>query len=65
METNFGGRVREVCRSRGIRLKDLARHLGIRPSTLSQFLTRGKPSLERAKEIAWYLNVKLEELVNV
>ena len=42
MEYNLSNRVKELCRQRGIQLKDLAKEMGIAPESLSRAIN-GNP----------------------
>ena len=55
-------RIKELCKERGITQADLARRLGIRPSSLSQAINRNRLSAEYLKRIADALNVDVGEL---
>ncbi len=44
MEYNLSNRVKELCRQRGIQLKDLAKGMGIAPESLSRAIN-GNPQL--------------------
>jgi transcriptional regulator with XRE-family HTH domain len=54
-------RVKEICRERKIKMKDLAQMIGTTPSTLSQQLS-GSISLNRLSKIAQVLGVPIYEL---
>lgn len=54
-------RVKEICKEKNIKLKDLAKAIGTTPSTLSQSLA-GRISVERLQKIAQYLDVSMIEL---
>ena len=55
-------RIKELCKERGITQEDLARRLGIRPSSLSQAISRNRLSAEYLERIANALNVDVGEL---
>ena len=55
-------RIKELCKERGMTQEDLARRLGIRPSSLSQAISRNRLSAEYLKRIANALNVDVGEL---
>lgn len=54
-------RIKELCKERNIKMKDLATAVGTTPSTLSQSLN-GKISLNRLQLIADHLEVSITEL---
>ncbi|MCL1943568.1 MAG: helix-turn-helix transcriptional regulator [Candidatus Azobacteroides sp.] len=54
-------RIKEICRERGIMLKDVAKQLSITEVGLSKSLN-GNPPLNRLKDIADALNVPITEL---
>lgn len=54
-------RIKELCKERNIKMKDLAKAVGTTPSTLSQSLN-GKISLNRLQLIADHLGVSITEL---
>ena len=54
-------RIKEVCREKGMMLKDLAEKLGITEVGLSKSLN-GNPSIGRLEDIAKVLNVTFTEL---
>lgn len=57
-------RIKELCRAYGITQYQLARHLSIAPSTLSQYATgRSEPDLETLKKIATYFDVSIDVLL--
>ena len=49
-------RIKEICKERGVKMKDLAEAIGTTPSTLSQQL-QGSISLNRLIKIADFLDV--------
>ena len=55
-------RIKELCKERGITQEDLARRLGIRPSSLSQAIGRNRLSAEYLERIADALKVSVGEL---
>ena len=55
-------RIKELCKERGITQADLARRLGIRPSSLSQAISRNRLSAEYLERIASVLHVSIGEL---
>ena len=48
MEYNLSSKVKELCRQRGIQLKDLAQKMGIAPESLSRAIN-GNPQLSTIK----------------
>lgn len=54
-------RIKEICRERGIMLKDLASIIGITEVGLSKSLN-GNPNINRLEEIAKALEVPITEL---
>lgn len=61
MEYNLSSRVKELCRQRGIQLKDLAQKMGIAPESLSRAIN-GNPQLSTITSIADNLGVSISEL---
>ena len=55
-------RIKELCKERGMTQEDLARRLGIRPSSLSQAIGRNRLSAEYLERIADALKVSVGEL---
>ena len=55
-------RIKEIAKSRGLNLEQLAEKLGIRRTSLSQALTRNVFSIEKLSEIADVLDVEIPEL---
>ena len=55
-------RIKELCKERGITQADLARRLGVRPSSLSQSISRNRLSADSLKRIADALGVDIGEL---
>lgn len=55
-------RIKELCKEKGILLKDLANELGITNVALSQIITR-KPTLTTLERIAKVLGVEVWELL--
>ena len=55
-------RIKELCKERGITQADLARRLGVRPSSLSQSISRNRLSADSLQRIADALNVDVGEL---
>lgn len=61
MECNLSNRVKELCRQRGIQLKDLAQKMGIAPESLSRAIN-GNPQLSTIASIAENLEIPISEL---
>ena len=61
MECNLSNRVKELCRQRGIQLKDLAQKMGIAPESLSRAIN-GNPQLSTISSIAVSLEIPISEL---
>lgn len=59
---DFSTRIKELCKERGILLKDLAVRLGITPIGLSQSINQKYPQLQTLERIAEALNVEVSEL---
>lgn len=59
---DFSTRIKELCKERGILLKDLAIRLGITPIGLSQSINQKYPQLQTLERIAEALNVEVSEL---
>jgi len=64
MVYNLSNRVKELCRQRGIQLKDLAQKMGIAPESLSRAI-KGNPQLSTITSIADNLGVSISELFAV
>lgn len=64
MECNLSNRVKELCRQRGIQLKDLAKGMGIAPESLSRAIN-GNPQLSTITCIADNLGISISELFAV
>ena len=64
MEYNLSNRVKELCRQRGIQLKDLAKEMGIAPESLSRAIN-GNPQLSTITSIAENLKIPISELFAV
>jgi len=64
MEYNLCSRVKELCRQRGIQLKDLAQKMGIAPESLSRAIN-GNPQLSTIKSIAENLEIPISELFTI
>lgn len=56
-------RIKEVCRRKGLMMKDLAEKLGMTEVGLSKSLN-GNPTVSRLEEIAKVLDVDFMELLN-
>lgn len=54
-------RVREICKEKGMTMKELAEKIGINPITLTQSLN-GNPTLSRLTEVATILEVDVADL---
>lgn len=54
-------KIKELCKSKGISMAELAKKIGVTPSALSQNIS-GNPNLDRLKEIADALNVPIQDL---
>lgn len=54
-------RVKELCKEKGITMKELAEKIGILPITLTQSLN-GNPTLSRLSEVAMILDVDVADL---
>ena len=59
---NFSTRIKELCKERGILLKDLAARLNITAIGLSQSINQEYPQLQTLERIANALNVEVSEL---
>ena len=55
-------RIKELCKERGITQADLAHRLGVRPSSLSQSISRNRLSADSLQRIADALGVGIGEL---
>ena len=64
MEYNLSSKVKELCRQRGIQLKDLAQKMGIAPESLSRAIN-GNPQLSTITCIADNLGISISELFAV
>ena len=54
-------RIKEILKSKGITMRDLAQNIGIAPENLSASLN-GNPTLNRLIEVSNILNVPVKEL---
>ena len=61
MECNLSNRVKELCRQRGIQLKELAQKMGVAPESLSRAIN-GNPQLSTISSIASSLEIPISEL---
>lgn len=59
---DFNLRVKELCKTKGILLKDLARRLDITPTGLSKTLGQKYPQLQSLERIANALEVNVSDL---
>lgn len=59
---NFSTRIKELCKERGILLKDLAARLNITAIGLSQSINQEYPQLQTLERIANALDVEVSEL---
>lgn len=59
---DFSARVKELCKEKGIMMKDLAERLGITPTGLSKSLGQDYPQLQTLERIANALDVEVSEL---
>lgn len=64
MKYNLSNRVKELCRQRGIQLKDLAQKMGIAPESLSRAIN-GNPQLSTITSIADNLGISISKLFAV
>lgn len=64
MEYHLSSKVKELCRQRGIQLKDLAQKMGIAPESLSRAIN-GNPQLSTIKSIAENLEIPISELFTI
>ena len=55
-------RIKELLDERGWRQEDLAERMGVRPSSLSQTLSRGRPDYDTLERIATALQVPIGDL---
>lgn len=54
--------VRDLCKNRGLKMKDIAMKVGMAPQSLSNAL-RGNPTLSTLSDIAGALNVPVSRLL--
>lgn len=64
MKCSLNNRVKELCRQRGMQLKDLASKMGIAPESLSRAIN-GNPQLSTITSIADNLGISISELFAV
>lgn len=53
--------IKELLRERGLTSEALAKHLGVKPPTVSQIIN-GNPTLSKLQEIADFLDVHISDL---
>lgn len=61
MEINLSQRVKDLCRDKGITMKELAKKMKIAPESLSRAIN-GNPQLSTLKSVADSLNVSTSDL---
>ena len=54
-------KIKELCKTKGISMAELAEKIGITPSALSQSIS-GNPNLDRLKQIAEALDIPITRL---
>lgn len=59
---DFSTRIKELCKERGIMMKDLAERLNITPTGLSKSIGQDYPQLQTLERIANALDVEVSEL---
>ena len=59
---DYAERVKELCKAKGLLMKDVAHRLGITPTGLSKTLGQPYPQLQSLERIAKALDVELTEL---
>lgn len=59
---DFSIRIKELCKEKGIMMKDLAERLGITPTGLSKSIGQDYPQLQTLERIANALEVEVSEL---
>lgn len=59
---DFSTRIKEICRDKGILMKDLAERLGITPTGLSKSIGQEYPQLQTLERIAAALDVEVADL---
>lgn len=61
---NFAARLKDELEYQGLRMSDLAKHLGTKQSTIQGWIDRGSiPAADTALKIAHFLNVSIEYLL--
>lgn len=60
-KNGLDGRIKELCRERGITLAKLAESINVPPSSLSQIM-KGNPTLSKMQDISIALGVDIVEL---
>lgn len=61
MDFNLSRKVKELCRERGMQLRDLAEKIGVAPESLSRAIN-GNPQLSTLENIANALEVPISKL---
>lgn len=59
---DFNSKVKELCKAKGLLLKDLAHRLDISPTGLSKTLNQKYPQLQSLERIATALDVEVSDL---
>ena len=59
---DFSARIKEICRDKGIMMKELAERLNITPTGLSKAIGQDYPQLQTLERIATALNVEVADL---
>lgn len=59
---DFSTRIKELCKERGIMMKDLAEKLGITPTGLSKSIGQDYPQLQTLERITNAIGVEVSEL---
>ena len=62
MQKNFSARIKELCREKGVRQKDLALVLGISETSFSTAVNEERFNISSLKKIADALGVEVSEL---
>jgi len=61
----FSMNLNKIIKERNLRILDLAKAIGVSPSTLSDWTAGANPrDLQKVKKLANYLNLSLDELVS-
>lgn len=55
-------RIKEIAKSKGIQMKEIAQKIGVEPNTLSRINAGDSTTVERLSAIADILNVKVKDL---